>query len=238
MKRKITKKIILTTGLLLMGATAIQLPETPVKISSEAKAYSIGQDTTDITELTKYYTQSPQIFSYKWLRQRDSGHIYVDFTNYSWFGHIKVWGAESWGNINKLRNSYVDVFGIQDQNTERYFWTYKETFTGGITPAATSANKHYKLNVSLKDKDGKVIGNYQFYNGNKPVLTLKEVDFRIRQTLINNKKLYSNNHNTGEIKITGAENNHTIDLSKRLHSDRANVYVKNPEKAHIEVTIS
>lgn len=63
----------------------------------------------------------------------------------------------------------------------------QETFTGGVTPAAKPSDKHYKLNLTYKDKSGTFIGEHPFYTGNKPVLTLKEVDFRIRQTLIKNK---------------------------------------------------
>ncbi|TXO30193.1 superantigen-like protein, partial [Staphylococcus aureus] len=52
-----------------------------------------------------------------------------------------------------------------------------------------------------------------------------------------NKILYNENRNKGNIHITGGGNNFTIDLSKRLHSDLANVYVKNPQNAKIEVTL-
>ncbi|HCD9329452.1 TPA: superantigen-like protein, partial [Staphylococcus aureus] len=67
--------------------------------------------------------------------------------------------------------------------------------------------------------------------------TLKEVDFRIRQTLIKNKKLYQDKYNKGQLTITGDDNNYTIDLSKRLPSTDANKYVKNPQNAKIEVTL-
>ncbi len=69
----------------------------------------------------------------------------------------------------------------------------------------------------------------------KPVLTLKEIDFRAREALIKNKILYNENRNKGKLKITGGGNNYTIDLSKRLHSDLANVYVKNPNKITVDV---
>ncbi|PKR03898.1 superantigen-like protein, partial [Staphylococcus aureus] len=78
---------------------------------------------------------------------------------------------------------------------------------------------------------------HKIYQGNKPVLTLKEIDFRVRESLIKNKILYNENRNKGNIHITGGGNNFTIDLSKRLHSDLANVYVKNPQKITVEVLI-
>lgn len=49
---------------------------------------------------------------------------------------FKCFGSESWGNINQLRNKYVDIFGTKDEDTVEGYWTYDETFTGGVTPAA------------------------------------------------------------------------------------------------------
>ncbi|ARJ51586.1 exotoxin beta-grasp domain-containing protein [Staphylococcus lutrae] len=239
MKKNLTKKLVLSTSLLLMGAAATQLSDDAINFSSEAKAYSIGQDVTDINELTKYYTQEVQVFSNKWLHQKedgpDKGNIYVDF-KYGWTGNIKVWGPESWGNINNLRNQYVDVFGLQDRPTHQFLWSYEDYFTGGITPAATAANKHYTLSLKL-NKNGQTIGVYQFYSGNKPVLTLKELDFRVRETLIKNKQLYTDGINAGEIKVKHAGRTDTVDLSKRLHSDRANHYVQSPQSATVEVNL-
>ncbi|WP_432215983.1 exotoxin beta-grasp domain-containing protein, partial [Staphylococcus aureus] len=56
-------------------------------------------------------------------------------------------------------------------------------------------------NVTYKDKAETFTGGFPVYEGNKPVLTLKELDFRIRQTLIKSKKLYNNSYNKGQIKI-------------------------------------
>ncbi|HCX0890131.1 TPA: superantigen-like protein [Staphylococcus aureus] len=209
MKKNITKKIILSSALLLLGAVSTQLPNTPISSKSEAKAYYINQEETNVSELIKYYTQQHLTFSNKWLWQKDNGTIHATLLQISWYSHIQVFGPESWGNINQLRDKYVDIFGIKDQETIDSYALSQETFTGG----------------------------YPFYTGNKPVLTLKEVDFRIRQTLIKNKKLYQDKYNKGQLTITGDDNNYTIDLSKRLPSTDANKYVKNPQNAKIEVTL-
>ncbi|HEH2565140.1 TPA: superantigen-like protein SSL13 [Staphylococcus aureus] len=237
MKKNITKKIILSSALLLLGAVSTQLPNTPISSKSEAKAYYINQEETNVSELIKYYTQQHLTFSNKWLWQKDNGTIHATLLQISWYSHIQVFGPESWGNINQLRDKYVDIFGIKDQETIDSYALSQETFTGGVTPAAKPNDKHYKLNVTYKDKDETFIGGYPFYTGNKPVLTLKEVDFHIRQTLIKNKKLYQDKYNKGQLTITGDDNNYTIDLSKRLPSTDANKYVKNPQNAKIEVTL-
>ena len=45
------------TTLLLLGTTATQTPNSPLNVSTEAKAYYIDQN-RNINELIKYYTQS------------------------------------------------------------------------------------------------------------------------------------------------------------------------------------
>lgn len=230
-------KLVLSTALLLLGTTSTQLPKTPISFSSEAKAYNISENETNINELIKYYTQPHLSLSGKWLWQKPNGTIHATLQTWVWYTHIQVFGPESWGNINQLRNKYVDIFALKDYETWHTYMLAQETFTGGVTPAAKPSDKHYKLNLTYKDKSGTFIGEHPFYTGNKPVLTLKEVDFRIRQTLIKNKKLYHGNYNKGHIKITGGSNNYTIDLNKRLKSTDANRYVKNPQTAHIEILL-
>ncbi|MFW2704829.1 superantigen-like protein, partial [Staphylococcus aureus] len=46
MNNNITKKIILSTTLLLLGTAFTQFPNTPINSSSEAKAYYINQNET------------------------------------------------------------------------------------------------------------------------------------------------------------------------------------------------
>ncbi|HDJ1677465.1 TPA: superantigen-like protein [Staphylococcus aureus] len=213
MRKRIMKKLIFMTTLLLLGTTATQTPNSPLNVSTEAKAYYIDQNETNINELIKYYTQKPLTFSNRWLYQYDDG------------------------NINQLRDRYVDVFGLKDEDTSQLWWVYRDTFTGGVTPAASSSDKPYSLFVQYKDKLQTIIGAHKMYQGDKPILTLKEIDFRAREALIKNKILYHENRNKGKLKITGGGNDYTIDLSKRLHSDLANVYVKNPQKITVEVLI-
>ncbi|HHV8920997.1 TPA: superantigen-like protein SSL14 [Staphylococcus aureus] len=237
MKKNIMNKIVLSTALLLLGTSSTQLPKTQFSFSSEAKAYNISENETNINELIKYYTQEHLSLSNKWLWQKPNGTIHTTLQTWVWYSHIQVFGPESWGNINQLRDKYVDIFGTKDEDTEEGYFTYFDTFTGGVTPAATSADKHYKLNLTYKDKADTFTGGFPLYEGNKPVLTLKELDFRIRQSLIKHKKLYNGEFNKGQIKITGGGNNYTIDLSKKLKLTDTNRYVKNPQNAQIEVIL-
>ncbi len=57
MKKNIMNKLVLSTALLFLGTTSTQLHKTPISFSSEAKAYNISENETNINELIKYYTQ-------------------------------------------------------------------------------------------------------------------------------------------------------------------------------------
>ncbi|MBR9392071.1 superantigen-like protein, partial [Staphylococcus aureus] len=171
MKKNIMNKLVLSTALLLLGTTSTQLPKTPISFSSEAKAYNISENETNINELIKYYTQPHLSLSGKWLWQKPNGTIHATLQTWVWYTHIQVFGPESWGNINQLRDKYVDIFGTKDEDTVEGYWTYDETFTGGVTPAATSSDKHYKLSLKYRDKLQTMIGGLEFYQGNKPVIT-------------------------------------------------------------------
>lgn len=101
MNNNITKKIILSTTLLLLGTASTQFPNTPINSSSEAKAYYINQNETNVNELTKYYSQKYLTFSNSTLWQKDNGTIHATLLQFSWYSHIQVYGPESWGNINQ-----------------------------------------------------------------------------------------------------------------------------------------
>ena len=76
---------------------------------------------------------------------------------------------------------------------QKFLYASSRNIYWGVTPAATSADKNYTLNVSYKDAAKTFTGGYPLYSGNKPVLTLKELDFRIRQLLIKTKDYISIN---------------------------------------------
>lgn len=41
----------------MIGTATSQSPHSPISMSSEAKAYNISENETNVNELTKYYTQ-------------------------------------------------------------------------------------------------------------------------------------------------------------------------------------
>ncbi len=127
------------------------------------------------------------------------------------------------------------MFGLKDKDTDQLWWSYRRHLQVALHQPQNLLIKLIIFLCNTKDKLQTIIGAHKIYQGNKPVLTLKEIDFRAREALIKNKILYNENRNKGKLKITGGGNNYTIDLSKRLHSDLANVYVKNPNKITVDV---
>lgn len=98
MCKNITKNIILTTTLLLLGTILSQNQKPVFSFYSEAKAYSIVQDETNINELIKYYTQPHFSFSNKWLYQYDNGNIMLNLRDIHG-QHIYLYGALKVGEI-------------------------------------------------------------------------------------------------------------------------------------------
>ena len=70
--------------------------------------------------------------------------------------------------------------------------------------------------MQYKDKLQTIIGAHKIYQGNKPVLTLKEIDFRAREALIKIKYYIPKIVIKGKLKITGGSNNYTIDLKQKI----------------------
>lgn len=241
MKKQIIKKAILSTSITLMGLGAVSSFNSDTSLSSNIHAAQF-QGQNQANELKNYYSQTPEIFSNKKLTQvaegSDKGKIYVDIQR-SWGAFINVAGGESWGNINNLRNKQVDVFGIKDKPTSKYWWAYTEYFTGGVTPAANPSAPVYPINVTVK-KNAIVKNSFDIkaFETRKDKITLKELDFQIRKALINNNNLYSNGQNKGTVQITTKDNKvFTFDLSKKLENERANIYVDGKNIATIVADI-
>jgi hypothetical protein len=76
-------------------------------------------------------------------------NIYVEFKRYSWSAHIRLWGAESWGNINQLRDRYVDVFGYW---TKRLYGLSEDDAAGVTPPVNVSRYTHHNWLVSSSFK--------------------------------------------------------------------------------------
>lgn len=149
---------------------------------------------------------------------------------------VNFQGDKSWGNVNMLNGKYVDVFGIEDKPGRRHVWWYTETYTGGISPTARYNEKEFdlKANVKVQNQSNSV----NFLKTKKTKITLKEVDFRLREHVIKAGNLYTGGNNKGTITITNHDGEKvTVDLSKRLDDVRSNHYVEPEKVKEIEISI-
>ena len=99
MKKNIMNKLVLSTALLLLGTTSTQLPKTPISFSSEAKAYNISENETNINELIKYYTQPHFSLSENGYGKSPMVAFMQHCKRGVWYSHIQVFGAESWETL-------------------------------------------------------------------------------------------------------------------------------------------
>lgn len=232
------KKVILSTSIGLLSLVSLDTTFSSLNIGKSAEAYQISGNEKSLTELKKYYTQEPLIFSNKWLfasqASAEKGQIYVKLSPY-WSAHIHLVGDKSWGAVNKLQNSYVDVFGLKDRGTDQLLWNYTDYFTGGVSPAHKETDPAYKIHMEGRlGSSSDLVLEFYLNELNKPKITLKELDFRIRETLVKKYGLYDK-YSNGQaiIKMKDGEK-YTLDFSKRLDDSRANVLVDGPKIEKVE----
>ncbi len=51
----------------------------------------------------------------------------------------------------------------EDKHTYQSRWSYRETFTGGVTPAAKTSDKTYNLFCAIQQKLQTIIGAHKIY---------------------------------------------------------------------------
>lgn len=241
MKKQILNKIILASSITLAAAISLSTANTSLN-TNQAHAYYIDNKETNPEKLKQYYTQTPDIFSNKQISLDNVTKQYYVRIQYAWGAYINLTSPSEWGNVNKLNHKQVDVFGLKDRNTEKYFWSSTEHFTGGVTPAAQKNDPEHLLssNVSIVDK-GFIEYSYElanFLKTKKKYITLKEVDFRIREAVAKQGFLYSKGFNYGTITITMNDGTiKVIDLSKRLVSNQSNDYLETANIKNIKINV-
>ncbi|EGQ0541967.1 exotoxin beta-grasp domain-containing protein [Staphylococcus aureus] len=242
MKKQILNKIILSSSITLAAAISLSTTNTSLN-TNQAHAYHIDNEETNQEKLKEYYTQTPEIFSNKQISLDNVTKKYYVRIQYAWGAYINLTSPSEWGNVNKLNNKQVDVFGLKDRSTEKYFWSSVEHFTGGVTPAAQKNDPEHSLSTNVSVIDNKQYIEYSYELSNflktkKQYITLKEIDFRIREAVAKQGFLYSKGFNYGTITITMKDGtSKSIDLSKRLVSDQSNEYLETANIKNIKIDV-
>ena len=243
MYKQTLKNIVLSSSILLVGLTAMTTIDTPIN-PNQAHAYHIPSTETDTAKLKAYYTQTPQVQYDKYFSYLPAYQTFrIQLHPHKWAATIQPSGEQSSKNLKALHEKHVDLFGLTDKDQTQHWWTYHDYYTGGITPAhkASDPERTLKFNIKkfYKNRNFTYTGSFEFFQTKKPVLTMKELDFRIREEAIKTNFLYENGvKETGSITITMQDGNEkTFDINKRIEDHFSNEYIKTADIKTISVNI-
>ncbi|NJI30777.1 superantigen-like protein [Staphylococcus hyicus] len=203
---------ILTTGVM---TTYAQSADAVHKNTGEQTRIQNKQDLYD------YYKQN--FWDLRNVNGTKSGNN-VDVFTPSQLTKVKLLGSDK-DRFNDGALDNIDVFVVKENNSK-----FSETETiGGISESSKTNYKDWSVNpkISLKTSNGGAI--FERPIGTLPLLkdkvTLKELDFRLRNKLIKNHDLYTKGNNSGVITVhmkdkTIKDNYYSFVLDNKLQEHR------------------
>lgn len=211
----------------LKVSLAVGILTTGVGLQSHAAAFANQGDIQVINSQTKelkdYYSQTP--FEYRNVSGYAEGNNKLDVvTNYSTSVLVSLDGSDlSKYNSKGKTYSNLDLF-VVPEGTDRSAVTKS---IGGITQSNKATyydhvkNPNIKINRNSNGLTSTVETNELSIN--KEEVSLKELDFKLRQMLINKYDLYKNDSNNGKIVIKIGDKDTdimTLELNKKLQDHR------------------
>ena len=203
MKKHLVLKTTLALGILATGGIVAQ---------QDIQADTVVSTTVDkaeaakkANELKSYYQKQAYDPSYvqgRKMRGKNVIEFVVDRVDYEVEVSKEVY--EKYKNYDR-----VHLFLVKESGDNEWGASY-----GGVTKVNNrpETGKYFDVEVKLENKSE----SQTFYTG-KDEISLKEVDFRLRQDLIKHHHLYKDGElNKGTIKVTTADSSYTIELDKLL----------------------
>ncbi|HAR6677624.1 TPA: superantigen-like protein SSL1 [Staphylococcus aureus] len=208
MKFKAIAKASLALGMLATGVITSNVQS--VQAKTEVKQQSES-------ELKHYYNkpvlERKNVTGYKYT---EKGKDYIDVIVDNQYSQISLVGSDK-DKFKDGDNSNIDVFILREGDS-RQATNYS---IGGVTKTNSQPFIDYIHTPILeikKDKEEPQSSLYQIY---KEDISLKELDYRLRERAIKQHGLYSNGLKQGQITITMKDGkSHTIDLSQKLEKER------------------
>lgn len=194
---------MLATGVITSNTQTVQA-KTEVKQQSEAEL--------------KYYYNKPvlehkNVTGYKYT---ENSKDYIDVIVDNQYSQISLVGSDK-EKFKDGENSNIDVFILREGDT-RQATNYS---IGGVTKSNSVQYIDYINTPILEIKKGNEDVLKDFYYISKEDISLKELDYRLRERAIKQHGLYSNGLKHGQITITMKDGkSHTIDLSQKLEKER------------------
>ncbi|HCG2556924.1 TPA: superantigen-like protein SSL1 [Staphylococcus aureus] len=208
MKFKAIAKASLALGMLATGVITSNVQS--VQAKTEVKQQSES-------ELKHYYNkpvlEHKNVTGYKYT---EKGKDYIDVIVDNQYSQISLVGSDK-DKFKDGDNSNIDVFILREGDS-RQATNYS---IGGVTKTNSQPFIDYIHTPILEIKKGKEEPQSSLYQIYKEDISLKELDYRLRERAIKQHGLYSNGLKQGQITITMKDGkSHTIDLSQKLEKER------------------
>lgn len=208
MKFKAIAKASLALGMLATGVITSNVQS--VQAKTEVKQQSES-------ELKHYYNkpvlECKNVTGYKYT---EKGKDYIDVIVDNQYSQISLVGSDK-DKFKDGDNSNIDVFILREGDS-RQATNYS---IGGVTKTNSQPFIDYIHTPILEIKKGKEEPQSSLYQIYKEDISLKELDYRLRERAIKQHGLYSNGLKQGQITITMKDGkSHTIDLSQKLEKER------------------
>ncbi|HDA2035022.1 TPA: superantigen-like protein SSL1 [Staphylococcus aureus] len=208
MKFKAIAKASLALGMLATGVITSNVQS--VQAKTEVKQQSES-------ELKHYYNkpvlERKNVTGYKYT---EKGKDYIDVIVDNQYSQISLVGSDK-DKFKDGDNSNIDVFILREGDS-RQATNYS---IGGVTKTNSQPFIDYIHTPILEIKKGKEEPQSSLYQIYKEDISLKELDYRLRERAIKQHGLYSNGLKQDQITITMKDGkSHTIDLSQKLEKER------------------
>ncbi|MDO2932152.1 superantigen-like protein SSL1 [Staphylococcus aureus] len=208
MKFKAIAKASLALGMLATGVITSNVQS--VQAKTEVKQQSES-------ELKHYYNkpvlERKNVTGYKYT---EKGKDYIDVIVDNQYSQISLVGSDK-DKFKDGDNSNIDVFILREGDS-RQATNYS---IGGVTKTNSQPFIDYIHTPILEIKKGKEEPQSSLYQIYKEDISLKELDYRLRERAIKQHGLYSNGLKQGQITITMKDGkSHTIDLNQKLEKER------------------
>ncbi|BCN87441.1 superantigen-like protein SSL1 [Staphylococcus argenteus] len=225
MKFTTIAKASLAIGILATGAM------TSTSQSAQAKSAVTQQSESDL----KLYYNGPS-FEHKKVtgfKYTENGKHYLDVVVGQQYSRISLLGTDK-NKFKEGENSNLDVFVVRE-GAGRQAANYS---IGGVTKTNSVQYIDYINAPLLEIKNGDKEPQSSLYYISKEDISLKELDYRLRERAIKQHGLYSNGLKQGQITITMKDGkSHTIDLSKKLEKERMGDSIDGTQIQKIQVEI-
>ncbi|HDF4860392.1 TPA: superantigen-like protein SSL1 [Staphylococcus aureus] len=208
MKFKAIAKASLALGMLATGVITSNIQS--VQAKTEVKQQSEA-------DLKLYYNgpsfEYKKVTGYGFIEGKDR---IIDFIYNGQYNKISLVGSDK-DKYNEEVNPDIDVFVVREGNGRQA----DNHSIGGVTKTNRGVYYDYIHSPILEIKKGNEEPQNSLYQIYKENISLKELDYRLRERAIKQHGLYSNGLKQGQITITMKDGkSHTIDLSQKLEKER------------------